>query len=79
LNLGEDGFSTLSPGTRSLGSKLCARTTVDLVVTDLKLPGIEWPGVFAKIKRQNASASSGGNDGLWAAVETAVEAMKVGQ
>jgi len=40
LNLGEDGFSTLSAGDAESGLKLLRENTVDLVVTDLKLPGM---------------------------------------
>jgi len=48
LNLGEDGFSTLSAGDAESGLKIVRENTVDLVVTDLKLPGMKWPGVFCK-------------------------------
>ena len=40
LNLGEDGFTTLSAGEAESGLKLLRENSVDLVVTDLKLPGM---------------------------------------
>ena len=40
LNLGEDGFTTFSAGDAESGVEAAAREHVDLVVTDLKLPGM---------------------------------------
>src|SRR5258708_24720232 len=77
LNLADDGFSTLSAGDAETGLKLLRDTPVDLVVTDLKLPGMNGLEFLQAVKRQNA--------GLpvvvmtaFGTVETAVEAMKGG-
>jgi DNA-binding NtrC family response regulator len=77
LNLGEDGLTTLSASDAEAGLKLLRENTVDLVVTDLKLPGMNGLEFLHAIKRQNA--------GLpvvvmtaFGSVETAVEAMKAG-
>ena len=55
LNLGEDGFSTLSAGDAEAGLKLLRENVVDLVVTDLKLPGMNGLEFLHAIKRQNAA------------------------
>ncbi len=39
LNQADDGFKTLSAGEAETGLSLLASDTVDLVLTDLKLPG----------------------------------------
>jgi DNA-binding NtrC family response regulator len=77
LNLGEDGFTTLSAGDAEAGVKLLRENSIDLVVTDLKLPGMNGLEFLQAVKRQNA--------GLpvvvmtaFGSVETAVEAMKAG-
>ena len=40
LNLGEDGFTTFSAEDAETGLKLLQQNPIDLVVTDLKLPGM---------------------------------------
>ena len=40
LDLGDDGFKTLSAGDAETGLKLLASESVHLVLTDLRLPGI---------------------------------------
>jgi DNA-binding NtrC family response regulator len=77
LNLGDDGFTTLSAGDAESGMKLLRENSVDLVLTDLKLPGMSGLEFLQAVKRQNA--------GLpvvvmtaFGSVETAVEAMKAG-
>src|SRR5438309_2119153 len=77
LNLGDDGFTTLSAEDAETGLKLLRENTVDLVLTDLKLPGLNGLEFLQTIRRQN-----------WAlpvvvmkafgSVEAAVEAMKEG-
>ena len=52
LNLGDDGFTTLSAGDAESGLKLLRENTVDLVVTDLKLPGMNGLEFLQAIKRQ---------------------------
>jgi len=77
LNLGDDGFKTLSAGDAETGLKLLASEPVHLALTDLKLPGMSGLEFLQAAKRQNA--------GLpivvmtaFGSVETAVEAMKAG-
>src|SRR5260370_38412536 len=55
LNLGEDGFKTLSTGDAEGGLKLLREASVDLVVTDLKLPGMNGLEFLHAVKRQNAA------------------------
>src|SRR5258708_13637829 len=77
LNLGEDGFKTLSTGDAESGLKLLREASVDLVVTDLKLPGMNGLEFLQAIKRQNA-ALPGGVMTAFGSVETAGDAMKAG-
>ncbi|MGB8732718.1 MAG: sigma-54 dependent transcriptional regulator [Candidatus Sulfotelmatobacter sp.] len=77
LNLGEDGFNTLSAGDAESGLKLLRDSNVDLVVTDLKLPGINGLEFLQAIKRQNAALPVVVMT-AFGTVETAVEAMKSG-
>jgi DNA-binding NtrC family response regulator len=77
LNLGEDGFATLSAGDAEAGLKLLRDNTVDLVVTDLKLPGMNGLEFLQAIKRQNAALPVVVMT-AFGTVETAVEAMKTG-
>jgi DNA-binding NtrC family response regulator len=77
LNLGEDGFSTLSAGDAESGLKLLRENAVDLVVTDLKLPGMNGLEFLQAIKRQNAALPVVVMT-AFGSVETAVEAMKGG-
>jgi DNA-binding NtrC family response regulator len=77
LNLGEDGFSTLSVGDAESGLKLLRENAINLVVTDLKLPGMNGLEFLHAIKRQN-SALPVVVMTAFGSVETAVEAMKAG-
>jgi len=77
LNLGEDGFTTLSAGDAESGLKLLRENAVDLVVTDLKLPGMNGLEFLQAIKRQNAALPVVVMT-AFGTVETAVEAMKAG-
>ncbi|MGA2416128.1 MAG: sigma-54 dependent transcriptional regulator [Candidatus Sulfotelmatobacter sp.] len=77
LNLGEDGFSTLAAGDAETGLKLLRENAVDLVVTDLKLPGMNGLEFLQAIKRQNATLPVVVMT-AFGTVETAVEAMKAG-
>src|SRR6202522_3833832 len=77
LNLGEDGFTTLSAGDAESGLKHLRESAVDLVVTDLKLPGMNGLEFLQAIKRQNASLPVVVMT-AFGTVETAVEAMKRG-
>jgi DNA-binding NtrC family response regulator len=77
LNLGEDGFTTLSAGDAESGLKLLRDNSVDLVVTDLKLPGMNGLEFLQAIKRQNAAMPVVVMT-AFGSVETAVDAMKAG-
>ncbi len=77
LNLGEDGFKTLSTGDAETGLKLLASETVHLVLTDLKLPGMSGLEFLQAAKRQNAALPIVVMT-AFGSVETAVEAMKAG-
>ena len=77
LNLDEDGFTTLSAGDAEAGLKLLRENPVDLVLTDLKLPGMNGLEFLQAIKRQNAALPVVVMT-AFGSVETAVEAMKAG-
>jgi DNA-binding NtrC family response regulator len=77
LNLGEDGFTTLSAGDAETGLKLLRASPVDLVLTDLKLPGMNGLEFLQAIKGQNATLPVVVMT-AFGSVETAVDAMKAG-
>src|SRR3984957_10548713 len=77
LNLGEDGFKTLSAGDSETGLKLLASETVHLVLTDLKLPGMSGLEFLQAAKRLYATMPIIVMT-AYGTVETAVEAMKAG-
>jgi DNA-binding NtrC family response regulator len=77
LNLGDDGFKTLSAGDAETGLKLLASEPVHLVLTDLKLPGISGLEFLQTAKRQNPALPIVVMT-AFGSVETAVEAMKAG-
>ena len=77
LNLGDDGFTTFSAGDAETGLKILGENTVDLVLTDLKLPGMNGLEFLQTIKRQNATLPVVVMT-AFGSVETAVEAMKAG-
>jgi DNA-binding NtrC family response regulator len=77
LNLGEEGFTTLSAGDAETGLKLLRENSVDLVVTDLKLPGMNGLEFLQAVKHQNAALPVIVMT-AFGTVETAVEAMKAG-
>ena len=77
LNLGEDGFTTFSAGDAEAGLKLLAEHAIDLVVTDLKLPGMDGLEFLQTVKRQSAALPVVVMT-AFGSVETAVEAMKAG-
>ncbi len=77
LNLGEDGFSTQSAADAETGLKLLQSSPVDLVVTDVKLPGMDGMEFLQAIRRFNAALPVVVMT-AFGSVETAVEAMKAG-
>ena len=77
LNLGEDGFTTFSAGDAEAGLKLLREHAIDLVLTDLKLPGMNGLEFLQTAKRQNAALPVVVMT-AFGSVETAVEAMKAG-
>ncbi len=77
LNLEEDGMQTLSAGDAETGAKLLRENSVDLVLTDLKLPGMNGLEFLQAVKRHNAALPVVVMT-AFGSVETAVEAMKAG-
>ena len=77
LNLGEDGFDTRSAADAEAGLDLLQRETLDLVITDLKLPGMGGLEFLHAVKRANAALPVIVMT-AFGTVETAVEAMKAG-
>ena len=77
LNLGEDGFTIHSAEDAETGLKLLRENPVDLVLTDLKLPGMNGLDFLHSVKRQNAAMPVVVMT-AFGSVETAVEAMKAG-
>src|SRR6476620_3366155 len=77
LNLGDDGFTVFSAEDAETGLKLLRDHPVDLVVTDLKLPGMNGLEFLQTIKRQNAALPVVVMT-AFGSVETAVDAMKAG-
>ena len=77
LDLGEAGFQTLSAPDAETGLDLLRREQVDLVLTDLKLPGMTGLEFLQSAKRLDATLPVIVMT-AYGTVETAVEAMKVG-
>jgi DNA-binding NtrC family response regulator len=77
LNLNEDGFATLSAEDAESGLKLLRENQVHLVLTDLKLPGMNGLEFLQSVKGVNASLPVIVMT-AFGTVETAVEAMKAG-
>ena len=77
LNLGEDGFKTISAADAETGLKMLAAESVDLVLTDLKLPGMSGLEFLQTVKGENAALPVVVMT-AFGSVETAVDAMKAG-
>lgn len=77
LNLGEDGFKTVSAGDAETGLKLLHSEPIHLVLTDLKLPGMSGLQLLQNAKQENPSLPVIVIT-AFGSVETAVEAMKAG-
>ncbi|HEV2348866.1 MAG TPA: sigma-54 dependent transcriptional regulator [Terriglobia bacterium] len=77
LSLAEENFATRSASDAETGLKILAQEPIDLVLTDLKLPGMNGLEFLQAIKRTNASIPAVVMT-AYGTVETAVEAMKAG-
>jgi DNA-binding NtrC family response regulator len=77
LNLGEDGFKTILASDAETGLKRLASEPVHLVLTDLKLPGMNGLEFLHAAKQQYPALPIVVMT-AFGSVETAVEAMKAG-
>jgi DNA-binding NtrC family response regulator len=77
LSLGEDGHTITAVPDAETGLKFLQREPVDLVLTDLKLPGMGGLEFLQEARRINALAPMLVMT-AYGSVETAVEAMKAG-
>src|SRR5579862_7699558 len=77
LQLGEEGFVVHSAADAETGLQLLVREKPDLVVTDLRLPGMSGIEFLQAAKRANAALPVVVMT-AYGTVESAVEAMKVG-
>jgi DNA-binding NtrC family response regulator len=77
LDLGEAGYQTFSAADAEKGLDLLRREQIDLVLTDLKLPGLGGLEFLQAAKRLNGSLPVVVMT-AYGSVETAVEAMKAG-
>src|SRR5215469_11718376 len=77
LDLGEDGFTTLSAADAESGLKLLNSQPIDIIVTDLKLPGLGGLEFLQAAKQRNPALPVVVMT-AFGSVETAVEAMKSG-
>jgi DNA-binding NtrC family response regulator len=77
LNLAEEGYATLAAKDAEAGLKLVRQEKIDLVLTDLKLPGMDGLEFLQAVKRSNAQIPVILMT-AYGTVETAIEAMKAG-
>jgi Nif-specific regulatory protein len=77
LNLAEEGYTILAVPDAEAGLKLLQKERVNLVLTDLKLPGMNGLEFLQAAKRTNAALPVVVMT-AYGTVETAVEAMKAG-
>jgi len=77
LNLSEDGHTPRTARDAESGLKLLSQEKIDLVLTDLKLPGMDGLEFLQAVKRANAHLPVIVMT-AYGTVETAVEAMKAG-
>lgn len=77
LSITEDGFVALTASDAEAGLKLMRQDKIDLVLTDLRLPGMNGLEFLQAIKRINAAVPVVVMT-AYGTVETAVEAMKGG-
>jgi len=77
LNLAEEGYTVHSAGDAEVGLTRLRQESIDLVVTDLKLPGMDGLEFLQAVKRIEGSIPVVVMT-AYGTVETAVEAMKAG-
>jgi DNA-binding NtrC family response regulator len=77
LHLAEQGFTTHSAENGETGLKVLQQETIDLIVTDFRLPGMNGLEFLQAVKRINASLPVVMMT-AYGSVEAAVEAMKAG-
>jgi DNA-binding NtrC family response regulator len=77
LNLSEEGYATHASADAETGLKLLRQEKIDLVITDLKLPGMNGLEFLQAVKRADARLPVIVMT-AYGTVETAVEAMKAG-
>ena len=77
LNLTEEGYTVLTAADAEAGLNILRQEKIDLIVTDLKLPGMNGLEFLQAIKRTNATLPVVVMT-AFGTVETAVEAMKAG-
>jgi two-component system NtrC family response regulator len=77
LNLSDDGYTTRTASTAENGLKILASDRIDLVLTDVKLPGMNGLEFLQSVKRANAAIPVVMMT-AYGTVESAVEAMKEG-
>jgi DNA-binding NtrC family response regulator len=77
LNLGEDGLATFSAGDAEEGLKILGRETIDLILTDFKLPGMNGLDFLHAIRKVNAEVPVILMT-AYGSVEAAVQAMRDG-
>jgi DNA-binding NtrC family response regulator len=77
LNLGDGGFTTHSAGDAEEGLKILGRESIDLILTDFKLPGMNGLEFLKAIRRVKAEVPVILMT-AYGSVEAAVEAMRSG-
>jgi len=77
LNLSDEGYATRSAASAEAALNLLRQESVDLVLTDLRLPGMDGLEFLQAAKRVNAALPVVVMT-AYGTVETAVEAMKAG-
>jgi DNA-binding NtrC family response regulator len=77
LSLAEEGYTTQAASDAELGLRLLRQTKFDLVITDLKLPGMDGLEFLQAVKRTDAQVPVVLMT-AFGTVETAVQAMKAG-
>jgi DNA-binding NtrC family response regulator len=77
LNLADDGYATRTASTAENGLKILASDRIDLVLSDVKLPGMNGLEFLQAVKRANAAIPVVMMT-AYGTIESAVEAMKDG-